>query len=84
MDILHQTLRGSCQVEKKSKNPRKTRIGQTAPTHPPLSIFFFGNMKKHKKLKKRQNFPQKNKNPSWGLTEPPTSEFFSDFWIFLT
>ena len=24
------------------------------------------------------------KNPRWGLTHPPTSEFFSDFWIFLT
>ena len=36
-----------------------------------------------KREKKPQNF-QKNKNPSWGLTHPPTSEFFSDFGIFLT
>ena len=28
-----------------------------------------------------QNFPQKM---SWGLTHSPTSEFFSDLYIFLT
>ena len=57
------------------------------PTHPPLYpiFFFWGNMfnKKNttKNRKKQKNSTKKN-NPSWGLTHPPTSEFFSDFWNF--
>ena len=39
-------------------------------------------MKTTQKSQKNTKFPQKNKNPSWGLTLTPTSEFFSDFWIF--
>ena len=71
---------------KKSKNPRKTRINQTPPTHP-LSIFYFiletsGNMKTTQKNTIKHNISKKNYNPSRGLTHPPTSEFFSDFWIF--
>ena len=30
--------KGFCQVEKKSKNPRKTRIDQTPPTNPPIQF----------------------------------------------
>ena len=56
-------------------------------THPPppLSIFFifFWNIWKHENNTKKLNkISPKNKNPSCGLTHPPTSEFFSDFWIF--
>ena len=53
-------------------------FGHTPPTHP-LSIFLnyeiFGNMKQHKKIIIK-------KNPTWGLNHPPTSEFFSFFFIF--
>ena len=72
--------KGFCQVE---KNP-KTRIGQTPLTHSPIHIFnFFGNMfnkKTPQKTEKNMKFPPKKNNPSWGLTHPPTSEFFSDFF----
>ena len=71
---------------KLKKNPRKTRIGQTPPTHPNINFFYFyfktiGNMKTTQKNTQKKKSPQ-NLNPSWGLTHPPTSEFFSDFWIF--
>ena len=33
---------------------------------------------------KKHNISKKKKNPCWGLTHSPTSEFFLDFWIFLT
>ena len=68
---------------KKSKNPRKTRNNQTPPTDPTIHFFFF-NIWKHEnntKNTKKHNISKK-KNPSWGLTHPPTSEFFSDFWNF--
>ena len=32
--------------------------------------------------KKKKKKKKKNTNPSWGLTHPPTSEFFSIFLIF--
>ena len=74
---------GSCQV---LKNPRKTQNGQTPPTPYPI-FFFFGNMYNNKKQlknthKKTNNF-QKKRVSELGL-DPPTHEFFSDFWIFLT
>ena len=70
---------------KKFKNPRKTRIGRTPPTHLPYPIFYFfwqqlQQQKTTQKHKKTQHF-QKKKS-SWGLTHPPTYEFFSDFCIF--
>ena len=43
-----------------------------------LLIFFW------KQTTQKTQYFQKKRNPSWGLTHPPTSEFFSDFWIFLT
>ena len=50
------------------KKPRKTRIGQTPPTHPLVNF-----LRKHV-----QNIPEKKhtKNPSWVLTNPPTSYLF--------
>ena len=39
--------------------------------------------KNNTKNTQKHNIPKK-KNPSSGLTHPTTSEFFSDFWIFLT
>ena len=57
-------LRGIVKL-KKSKNPRKTRIGLTPATHPPIH-FFFNNWKhenntkkkkkKKKKIKKKKNY----------------------------
>ena len=47
---------------KKSKNPRKTRISQTTPTHPLFYQFFFlkhVQQKKKKKKKKHTTFPKK-------------------------
>ena len=38
-------------------------------------------MKTTQKTQKNTKFQQQKLNPSWGLTHPPTSEFFSDFWI---
>ena len=69
---------------KKSKNPRKTRIGQTTPTHPINQFFIltFGNIKTIQKTRKTTQFPPKKQNPSWGLTHPPTSGFSRIFWIF--
>ena len=68
---------------KKFKHPRKTRIGQTTPTHP-LSIFFFflETCTTTKNNTKNTKSSPKKTNPGWGLTHPPTSEFFSDLGIF--
>ena len=81
---------GSCEVK---KNPKiREKFGLVSPNqqrHPPPPRFIFfiellETWKQHKKHKKTYNFQKKNTNPSWGLTRPPTSKFFSDFWIFLT
>ena len=40
-------------------------------------------LKRLETTQKTHKISQKNNNPSWNLTHPPTSEFFSDFWIFL-
>ena len=48
----------------------------------PFLICFLKHVKQQKKKKKK--FPPKKENLSWGLTHPPTSEFFSEFLIFLT
>ena len=45
----------------------------------PDTTMFLETWKQHKKQTKNTKFPQKNNNPSWGLTHPPT---FSDFWNF--
>ena len=64
---------------KKSKNPRKTRIVQTPPTHPPiLFILYFLNSCTTKITTQKNTIFEKKKNPSWGLTHPSTFEFFSD------
>ena len=76
--------RGIVQL-KKSKNLRKTRIIQTPPTHPLSNFLFFSNVWKHEnntKKQKKKNISKKKYKPSWGLTHPLASEFFSDFWIF--
>ena len=40
-------------------------------------------MYNNKKTQKNTKIQKKKKtNPSWGLTHPPTSEFFSDFLFF--
>ena len=44
--------------------------------HPPPIQFFESFTKTHTQK-------QTHKNPSWGLTHPHTSKFFSEFWIFL-
>ena len=37
-DIMLSNLGVLSKWKKKSKNPRKTRIGQTPPTHPPIQF----------------------------------------------
>ena len=74
--------KGSCQVQKNPKIREKLGLSRQ---HPPnrLSVFyiFFGNMYNEKNNTKNTIF-QKKRNPSWGLTHPPTSEFFLTYWIF--
>ena len=80
-------LRGLVKVKKNNKNSRE-KLG-LAWHHPhiyPYSLFFV-NMYNNKNTQQTQHFNKKN--PSWGLTPPPphtppTCEFFSAFWIFLT
>ena len=62
--ITSQQCKGSCQVEKTSKNSRKTRIGQTPYTHPPPLFHFFcfetfGNMETTQKQTKKPTFSKK-------------------------
>ena len=66
---------------KKSKNPRKTRIGQTQSTHPPTyPIFnFFWNNWKHENYTKKHKI-YNNKKSELGL-DPPTH--FRIFLVFL-
>ena len=53
------------------------------PTHsPPNPFFFFLKYEKHKKQKNKQKKLKNNNNPSWGLTHPPTYEFFLGFLEF--
>ena len=77
---------GVLQVKTNLKIQEKLGLFRPHPPTPyPILFFFetFGNMKTtHKKNKKNTTFPQKNYNPSWGLCHSPTSEFFSDFFIF--
>ena len=75
-------LGGFCQVKIITKIREKlVLVGPYPPT--PLSnflLFFetFWNMKTTQKTQKNTKFLKK-KNPSWGLTHQPTSEFFLDF-----
>ena len=64
--------------EKNKKNPRKTRIGRTPPTCPPIHVFF-----KHLETWKQKKKSELGLDPPTHLTHLPTSEFFSDFLIFL-
>ena len=41
-------------------------------------------MYNNKNTRKNTKFQKKEKNPNWGLTHPPISEFFSAFLNFLT
>ena len=59
-DLITHTVRGFVKFEK-IQNPRKTRIGQTKPTHPPIQfLIFFGNNGKHENNTKNTTFPKKN------------------------
>ena len=63
-------------VKLKKKNPRKTRISQTSPTHPFIQFFIFsGNVLKHenntKKHEKNTTFPKKIKIRVGALPSPP-------------
>ena len=82
--IYYTPVRGLVKL-KKSKNPRKTQSSQTH-AHPSFYPFFlFGNNWKHEnntKNTKNIQLPNKILNPSWGLTHPPTSDFFSIFFFF--
>ena len=51
-------------------------------THTPHLSIFLETYTAKKQHKKAPNFQTKKTNPSWGLSHPPTSEFFSNFWIF--
>ena len=70
---------------KKSKNPDWRLAGLHPPTSPIQFFIYFcniyNNKKQHKNIKKH-NTSKKKKSSSWGLTHPPTYEFFSDFCIF--
>ena len=58
MDILHQTLRGSCQVKKNKKIREKLVLVRQHPPTPPIHFFFW----KHEKTQKTQEttkFPPK-------------------------
>ena len=50
----------------------------------PNLIFFLKHLENMKTTQKKQKKQNLQKNSSSGLTHPPISEFFSDFWIFLT
>ena len=69
----------------KLKNFQKSEKNSDCPdnTHPPAyPIFIFWKHVQRQKQHKKQNISKKKKS-EWGLTHPPTSEFFSDFLIFL-
>ena len=72
--------KGSCQVK---KNPRKIRIYQNAPTHPPIQFKkkteTFGNMKNAQKTQKNTTFPQKKLKSELGLDPPTHFRFFLEF-----
>ena len=57
-DNAYYIVRGLVKL-KKSKNPRKTRIGQTSNEHPPITIFFFETLGDMKTTQKTQNFQKK-------------------------
>ena len=58
--VINVLIRG---LVKKSKNPRKTRIGQTPNTRPPIHFFFltFENMKTTRKTLKKHKISKKKK-----------------------
>ena len=72
---------GVLSIKKKSKNPRKTRIGQSIDTHPPINFFWnMFNKKNHKKHK------IKKKKSELVLESPihPLPSFSQIFGFFLT
>ena len=74
--------KGSCQVKNIPKIREKLGLSRPhTPTRLSIFLIFFGNMYNEKTKQKNTIFPKK-RHPSWGLTHPPTSEFFSDFWNF--
>ena len=72
-----ETLAKVSSISKKSKNPTETRIGQRPATH--LHRFFLQHALKKTHTKK--TFPQKINIV--GACPTPTSEFGSDFLLFL-
>ena len=80
---------GVLSIKKKSKSPRKTRIGQTPTPPPPLPIFFIflkylKTWKQHKKKqKKTQNPPPQKKKSELGLHSLTHFRVFLGFFICL-
>ena len=72
-------LRGLVKLKTIQKSEKNSDWSDPIPPPPIQFLIFFLIIWKHENKKKK-----KKKNPSWGLTLTPTSEFFSDFWIFLT
>ena len=74
-------LRGLVKSEKIQKSDKNSDWPD--PTYPPpykkKLETCTTTKKQHKKKQIKKTFPRKKKNPSWGFTHPPTSEFFSDF-----
>ena len=62
----------------------REKIGWPEPIHPPPYPFFIYFLQTFTKNKTKQKHTHTHrKNPNWGLTDPPTSEFFSDFLILI-
>ena len=65
----------------KLKKFQKSEKNSDCPenTNPPAYTIFWKHVR-GKKQHKKHNIAPKKRNSSWGLTHPPTSEFFSDFF----
>ena len=74
--------KGFCQVIKKFKNPRKTRIGQTSPTHSHIQFFFLKTCTTTKNNTKNTKFPKKHKIQAGAWPTHPLSSFSLIFFIF--
>ena len=84
---LLQKLRGLVKL-KKFQNPRKTRIGQTSPTHPPIQFLFFlrnfWNMTTTQKTQKDTKLQKKYKSELRLVPTHPLPSFFRNFGFVLT
>ena len=86
--MLYHMLKGLIKLTQKCKNPRKSRIGQSPPTHPHIQFLFFGgimynNKKPHRNHKKTQ-FTSKNYQNELGFDPPTHFRVFPRFLDFLT